>query len=158
MSESDMALGEAELFRIGEYVKGNLRGWITQVLPAAAINPDPISNTMLMERVVRIEEELKSQRELMKVRFEAMDQRFEDMQTTMNQRFEAADRRFEDMQTTMNQRFEAVDRRFEDMQTTMNQRFEDLLGFLNKRFGVLQWGIGLLVALWGTVLAFVVAG
>ncbi len=155
-----MALGEAELLRIGEYVKGNLKDWVQEVLPPIAQAADPVSHTMLMERVVRVEEELKAQRELMQVRFDAadqrfvaVDQRFESLQTTMDQRFES-------LQTLMEQRFVAVDRRF----VAVDQRFEDLLGFLDrrftavdKRFAVLQWGIGILAALVGTVLAFVIA-
>jgi hypothetical protein len=162
-----MALGEAELLRIGEYVKGNLKGWVLEVLPPISGAVDPVSHTMLMERVVRVEEELKAQRELMQVRFDAADQRFESLQATMDQRFAAVDQRFvavdqrfESLQTMMDQRFVAVDQRF----AAVDQRFEDLLRFLDrrftavdKRFGVLQWSIGILAALVGTVLAFVIA-
>ncbi len=154
-----MALGEAELLRIGEYVKGNLKDWVQEV--------GSVSHTMLMERVVRVEEELKAQRELMQVRFDATDRRFESLQTLIDQRFAAVDQRFvavnqrfESLHTTMDQRFVAVNQRF----ASVDQRFEDLLGFLDrrftavdKRFAVLQWGIGILAALVGTVLAFVIA-
>jgi len=126
-----MALGEAELLRIGEYVKGNLKDWVREVLPPIAQAADPVSHTMLMERVVRVEEELKAQRELMKVRFDAVDQRF----VAVDRRFVAVDQRFEDLIGFLDRRFTAVD----------------------KRFAVLQWGIGILAALVGTVLAFVVA-
>jgi uncharacterized membrane protein len=122
MGEPAMQLGDAELSRIGGYVKDNLRQWISEVAPTAMspalAPPDPIPNAQLLERMVRVEEELKAQRELFLTRFEAVDRRFGDMNT-----------RFGDMNT-----------RFEDM----NTRFEDMKDYLNKRFNVLTWMIGLL--------------
>ncbi len=55
----------------------------------------------LMERIVRVEEELKSLREMDAVRFEAMEKRFESLQREMNARFEAMDKRFTMLQWTM---------------------------------------------------------
>ena len=55
----------------------------------------------VMERLIRLEEELKAQRELMGARFEAVDRRFE-----------AIDQRFEDLIHHMDQRFEGMNRRF----------------------------------------------
>ena len=71
-------IGQEELVRIGDYVKSNLRTWLeeTGLRPA----PDLVTNTQLLERVVRVEEELKAQRDLMVVRFEALDTRFNLMQ------------------------------------------------------------------------------
>lgn len=131
MGDPAMQLGDAELRHIGGYVKDNLREWLREVAPAAlgppaAVDPaaDPVTNTQLLERVVRVEEELKAQRELFLVRFEAVDRRFE-----------ASDQRFVDM----NMRFEDMNTRFEDM----NLRFEDMKDYLNRRFNVLTWMIGL---------------
>ena len=70
--------------------------------------------------MVRVEEELRSQRELMIVRFDAVDRRFVDA----NKRFEAVDKRFDDI----NKRFEIVDKRFDD---------------INKRFAAVQWMMGI---------------
>ncbi|MBM3202726.1 hypothetical protein FJZ55_02290 [Candidatus Woesearchaeota archaeon] len=56
------------------------------------------------ERIIRVEEELKHQRELMREGFNRMDKRFEQV-----------DKRFEQMQLEMNKRFEQVDKRFEQM-------------------------------------------
>ncbi|MBM3202727.1 hypothetical protein FJZ55_02295 [Candidatus Woesearchaeota archaeon] len=67
------------------------------------------------ERIIRVEEELKHQRELMREGFNRMDKRFEQMQLEMNKRFEQVDKRFEQMQLEMNKRFEQVDKRFEQM-------------------------------------------
>uniref|UniRef100_A0A832EJH2 DUF1640 domain-containing protein n=1 Tax=Desulfacinum infernum TaxID=35837 RepID=A0A832EJH2_9BACT len=85
----------------------------------------------LMERVVRVEEELKALREIeiaqfgaAEKRFDAIDKRFE----AMERRFEAVDQRFEELQREMASRFETVDKRFEAM---------------DKRFTALQWTMGL---------------
>ncbi len=63
------------------------------------------------ERIIRVEEELKHQRELMREGFNRMDKRFEQV----DKRFEQVDKRFEQMQLEMNKRFEQVDKRFEQM-------------------------------------------
>ncbi len=49
----------------------------------------------MRERIVRVEEELKHQRELMQQGFELMDKRFEEMREDMNKRFEQVDKHFE---------------------------------------------------------------
>jgi len=56
------------------------------------------------ERIIRVEEELKHQRELMREGFNRMDKRFEQV-----------DKRFEQMQLEMNKRLEQIDKRFEQM-------------------------------------------
>jgi len=127
-----MTIGDRELQRIGEYVKGNLRDWMDEVAPRS------VGTTQLLERSVRIEEELRAGRQLMEVRFEAMDRRFE----AVDRRFEDANTRFEDMNTRfedMNARFGDTNNRFEDM----NNRFGDM----DRRFSGMQWliGVGLVV-------------
>ena len=83
----------------------------------------------LRERTIRVEEELKHQRELMvegfkqmEKRFEQVDKRFEQMHLDMNKRFEQVDKRFEQMHLDMNKRFEQIDKRFEQV----DKRFEVL--------------------------------
>ena len=81
------------------------------------------------ERLIRLEEELKAQRELMEDRFEAMDKRFEDL-------------------------IHYMDKRFEDLIHYMDKRFEDM----NRRFTMLTWLISSLfgaLALLMTVFKFV---
>ena len=112
-------LKEEDVVRIGDYVKPWLREMVNHVVPRAETVDVPAA---LLERMVRVEEELKAQRVLMDERFGFMERRFE----AVDKRFEAVDKRFEDI----NKRFEAVDKRFEDM----NRRFEDLIGHLDKRF------------------------
>ena len=122
----------------------------------------------LMERVVRVEEELRSLREMSEAKFEASEKRFESLQREMNARFEALqremnarfeavdnrfvsmDKRFESLQRemnarfeTMDKRFEAADKRFESLQREMNARFEAM----DKRFSMVQWMIGILVGI-----------
>ena len=124
-----MPVDDRELQRIGDFVKGNLHGWLQEVVPQV------MQGTQLLERMVRIEEELKTQRELMAARFDASDRRFDDV----NQRFDDVNQRFEDM----NRRFEDVNRRFGDQ---------------NRRFSAMQWMIGggiLLVTLLMSVYEFI---
>lgn len=61
----------------------------------------------LRERIVRVEEELKHQRELMLEGFKQMEKRFEQI----DKRFEQVEKRFEQI----DKRFEQIDRRFEVM-------------------------------------------
>lgn len=91
-------LREEDVGRIGEYVKPWLRELVDQAIPRlefAGVGP------RLLERMVRVEEELKAQRELMDERFGFMEHRFE-----------AVDQRFEDLIRHMDKRFESVDKRF----------------------------------------------
>ncbi len=106
MGDAQMNLGPEELQKIGDYVRLHLSEW----LPRPTTTEREIN---LVERIVRVEEELKSQRDLMIQGFKAVDKRFEDV----NKRFEDVDKRFA-----------SIDKRFEDM---------------NSRFTSLQWTIGL---------------
>ena len=70
----------------------------------------------IYERIVRVEEELKHQRELIHEVLKMMDKRFEEMRTDMNTRFE-------EMRIDMNARFEQVDKRFSMMMWFMGIGF-----------------------------------
>ncbi len=126
------------------------------------INEGRAKELSIIERVIRVEEELKALREIetlrieaMDKRFEAVDKRFEALQREMNARFEAMDKRFEAVDKrfeAVDKRFEAVDKRFEALQREMNARFEAM----DKRFSFMQWFIGagftvvsILIALFG---------
>ncbi|GAQ94758.1 hypothetical protein TAGGR_1943 [Thermodesulfovibrio aggregans] len=100
----------------------------------------------IIERVIRVEEELKALREIENARFEAMEKRFEALQREMKAYYEATDKRFE----AMEKRFEAMDKRFE----AMDKRFEAM----EKRFQFLQWFMGagftfisILIAIFGLI-------
>ena len=133
-----VVLREEDVGRIGEYVKPWLREVVDRMVPRTeAAGPD----TALLERMVRVEEELKAQRELMDERFGFMEQRFD----AVDRRFEAVDKRFEDLFAHLDKRFDAVDKRFE----ASDKRFEDLIAHtdkrfetVDKRFNTLTWMIG----------------
>ena len=100
----------------------------------------------LYERMVRVEEELKHQRELILNVMKMMDKRFAEV----DKRFEQVDKRFEDMRTDMSNRFEQVDKRFEDLRTDMNRRFEDMrtdmsnrFEQVDRRFSMMMWFTGI---------------
>ena len=125
-----MALDDADLRRIGDYVKGQMYGWLAEVAPNVLAVPQTLERIERIEQHLVVQQhELKAQRELMEARFNAVDVRFEDM----------------------NKRFDDVNRRFEDM----NERFVDM----NKRFSGMQWMVGGGFALLGilmTVYNFIV--
>ena len=109
-----MPLGESELQRIGDYVRSHLYTWLTDVAPQVIVGPQ------LLERTVRVEEELKTLRETMETRFAAVDERFEAQQAVMKAGFDAVDKRVE-----------AVDKRFDDQQATMTaQQWIVIVGFV----------------------------
>ena len=108
-----MTLRDEDVGRIGEYVKPWLRELVEEMVPHVELGG---VGAQLLERMVRVEEELKAQRTL-------MDERF----NFMVQRFEAVDKRFEESSAHNDRRFDAVDKRFDD---------------LNARFTALTWMIG----------------
>lgn len=126
-----VSLREEDVGRIVEYAKPWLRELVDQMVPRLELAG--VGNKLL-ERMVRVEEELKAQRELMDERFGFMERRFDAVES----RFETMDQRFKDQIGAMNACFEAVDKRFE----TMDKRFEDLTGQMNQRFTTLTWMIG----------------
>lgn len=119
MGDPGMSLREEDVKRIGEYVKPWLREVVERIMPRPAVAG---MDQKLLERMVRVEEELKAQRELMEVKFDAIDRRFE----SNDRRFESIDQRFE----SINKHFESVDKRFE----SMDQRFGDLIHHMDRRF------------------------
>nr|VFJ64447.1 MAG: hypothetical protein BECKFW1821A_GA0114235_11721 [Candidatus Kentron sp. FW] len=106
---------------ISEHVRAHIGEWLVEQNPARS---NSVYEIELRERMIRLEEELKSQRELMKQGFDLMEKRFSAMSEENNRRFEAIDRRLEAMSAENNKRFEAVDRRFEAMSAENNKRFE----------------------------------
>ena len=113
-----------------EIDKELIRKLIKEELEAFSIKKDKeLKEFSILERIIRVEEELKAQRELFLERFIAIDKRFE----TVDKRFEAVDKRFEAVDKrfeAIDKRFEAVDKRFE----AVDKRFEELIGYMNKRF------------------------
>ena len=106
-----MALREEELQIIGEYVQSHLTEWLPEQTYRSVDRIYPIE---LGERMVRVEEELKNQRELMKQGFDQIDRRMELMQVNM-------DKRFELMQNSIDKRFDEVNARSKAIETKIFQ-------------------------------------
>ena len=124
----EMALRDEDIWRIGDYVKPWLRSVVEDMIPR---HEPAVVGAQLLERMVRVEEELKAQRQLMNERFGFMEHRFA-----------AMDNRFEELLDHTNSRFEAVDKRFEESLEHTNTRFADLTAQMNARFTSLSWMIG----------------
>lgn len=76
-----MVLGNEELKVIGEYVQSNLETW----LRGASIIPyRPDREIELLERMVRVEEELKNVSGQMQKGFKQVDKRFESFESRFN--------------------------------------------------------------------------
>ncbi|WP_353683988.1 hypothetical protein V4D30_08920 [Thermodesulfovibrio sp. 3907-1M] len=111
----------------------------------------------IIERIIRVEEELKALREIENARFDAMQERFEVIQQQMKAYHEAVDKRFEAIQQQMKAYHEAVDKRFEAVEKrfeAVDKRFEAL----ERRVQFLQWfmGVGftfisILIAIFGLI-------
>ena len=123
-----MALEEKDYKSIEDYLKNNLARIISE---QSLAKPPVVYEIELRERMVRVEEELKNQRELMNRGFEQMDKRFEQV----DKRFEQVERRFEQVE----RRFEQIDKRFDEV---------------NKRlFQFMIWSFGLTVSAAGVIIA-----
>ena len=128
---------EEQLEAIGDYVKKHIADWIkdSNIIPFSTGSAGYTTEVRgfdfsLTERIVRVEESLKHQGEILEKilhqfdkRFEQVDKRFEQV----DKRFEQVDKRFEQV----DKRFEQVDRRFEELRSDMNMRF----AHMEKRFG-----------------------
>ena len=100
----------------------------------------------LRERTIRVEEELKHQRELMLEGFKQMEKRFEQV----DKRFEQIDKRFEQVE----KRFEQIDKRFEQVDKRFEQQHTEIMSIHNEIKQLMRWGIGTLLALASLVVAF----
>jgi len=131
----------------------------------------------LRERTIRVEEELKHQRELMLTgfsqmekcfeqvdkRFEQVDKRFEQMveETKLrfeqlaeesNRRFEQVERRFEQIDKRFEQvdkRFEQVDKRFEQIDKQLEKQNQAIMGIHQEIKNQMRWSFGMLVGIGG---------
>ncbi len=108
-----MALTKEDFEQLAAYMKTHMADWLAE---QSLGKPPAVYEIELRERMVRVEEELKHQRELigrgfelMEKRFSQIDKRFEELREDMNKRFEQVDKRFEQV----DKRFEQVDKRFE---------------------------------------------
>ncbi|MDZ7751720.1 MAG: hypothetical protein U5S82_08670 [Gammaproteobacteria bacterium] len=138
-----MALAQEDI----DYIKHHVVDWLTEwgfSRVGSGFDPE------LRERVVRVEEELRHQRELMQQGFALMEKRFEQV----DKRFEQVDKRFEQVE----KRFEQVDKRFEEMIGRFQQvdtRFDQLTRRMD-RFMV--WSFATTLAVGGLVVGILKAG
>jgi chaperonin cofactor prefoldin len=147
-----------------QFIKDNLGIWLAE---QSLGKPPAVYEIELRERMVRVEEELKHQRELIQTilvqmdkRFDAVDKRFEALQLEIDRRFEAIDKRFEVIDKrfeaidkrleTIDKRFETVDKRFEAMQQQMDRRFEELTRRIDR---FMFWSFGVTVSVGALIVA-----
>ncbi|WPL17886.1 hypothetical protein Thiowin_02929 [Thiorhodovibrio winogradskyi] len=128
-----------------DFIKAHIGEWLAE---ESLGKPPKVYELELRERSVRIEEQLKHQRDLIQTIIEQNDKRFDAMQTQMDKRFDAVDKRFEAMQTQMDKRFDAVDKRFE----AMDKRFEALTRRIDR---FMFWSLGLTISVAGLIIAMV---
>ena len=140
-----MALEQEDI----EFIKRHLGEWLAE---QSLGKPPAVYEIELRERMVRVEEELRHQRDLMREGFAQMDKRFEAMQTNMDKRFEA-------MQTSMDQRFEQIDKRFEQVDKRFEQidkRFEgvqqDIRNLQQRMDSFMRWSFGTTVGVGGVII------
>ena len=147
-----MALKQEELQIIGEYVQSHLTEW----LPAQVYTPDKFNLPIeLTERMVRVEEAIKHQSELIEKILHQMDKRFEQV----DKRFEQVDKRFEQIQLNMDKRFEQVDIRFEQMQKNIDRNFNEVKSGIKsletKMFQFMVWSFGFTATVAGIIIAVI---
>jgi predicted nucleic acid-binding Zn-ribbon protein len=122
-----------------EFIKANMAGWLAE---QSLGKPPAVYEIELRERMVRVEEELSHQRELMREGFAQMEKRFEQV----DKHFEQVDRRFELMQSSMDKRFEQVDKRFESVH-------QDIRELQRRMDRFMIWSFGTTVAVGGVVVS-----
>ena len=136
-----------------EFIKQHLGEWLTEV---SLGKPPAVYEIELRERMVRVEEALKHQGELIQQLIQQMDKRFEQVDLRfgmiekrfeqVDKRFEQVDKRFEEFQQQMDRRFEQVDKRFEQM----DQRFVELQRRMDR---FMFWSLGMTLTVGGIVIA-----
>jgi len=134
-----MALAQEDI----QFIKDHLGAWLAE---QSLGKPQAVYEIELRERMVRVEEELKHQRELIKTLIEQMDKRFDAAQKQMDQRADEIGKRFDAMQKQLDQRSDEVDKRFD----LVDKRFEALTRRID-RFMV--WSYATTLTVGGLVVA-----
>ena len=138
-----MALAQEDLEQIQWLIKKSLAE------TPEALNANVRYELDLRERTIRVEEELRHQRELMTEGFKQMDKRFEQVDKRFEQvdkRLEQVDKRFEQMQLEMSKRFEQVDKRFD-------QQHQEIMGLHHEIKLLMRWSFGALLAVGSLMVA-----
>jgi hypothetical protein len=116
-----MALAEEDI----RFIKAHLGEWLAE---QSLGKPPAVYEIELRERMVRVEEELRHQRELMRQGFGQVEKRFEQV----DKRFEQIDKRFDQV----DRRFEQSDKRFDEMLKRHDRQFLWVLGFIATSAGL----------------------
>ena len=119
--ETNMTLAAEDIL----FIKQNIGEWIAE---ASLGKPPVVYEIELRERMVRVEEALKHQGDLIQQLIQQMDKRFEQV----------------------DKRFEQVDKRFEQMQSQMDKRFEELTRRMDR---FMFWSMGMTLTVGGIVIA-----
>ena len=138
-----MALAQEDLEQIQWLIKKSLAE------TPEALNANVRYELDLRERTIRVEEELRHQRELMTEGFKQMEKRFEQV----DKRFEQVDKRLELMQLDMNKRFEQVDKRFEQVDKRFDQQHQEIMGLHHEIKLLMRWSFGALIAVGSLMVA-----
>ena len=93
-----------------QFIKQHVGEWLAE---ASLGKPPAVYEIELRERIIRVEEELRHQRDLIQQVLEQMDKRFEQM----DKRFEQMDKCFEAMQQQMDKCFDEINRRMDRFMT-----------------------------------------
>ena len=142
-----MALAQEDI----QFIKTHLGEWLAEL---SLGKPPAVYEIELRERMVRVEEELKHQRDLMRQGFEQVEKRLEQIDKRFEQidkRFEQVDKRFEQVDKRFEQvdkHFEQVDKRFEQV----DQRFDEMIKRSDRHF---LWLIGFITSISGLIIAAV---
>jgi len=136
-----MALAQEDIEQIQELIKKSIES-----TPEVG-NANVRYELDLRERTIRVEEELKHQRELMLTGFAQMDKRFEQMREESNKRFEQVEKRFEQVE----KRFEQVDKRFEQIDKQLEKQSQAIMDIHQEIKLQMRWSFGVLVAVGGLV-------
>jgi chromosome segregation ATPase len=117
-----MALAQEDI----DFIKTHLGEWLAE---QSLGKPPAVYEIELRERMVRVEEELRHQRELMREGFAQMEKRFEQI-----------DKRFEQI----DKRLEQVDKRFESVQQDIRNLQQRMDSFMRWSFGI-TIGVGCVI-------------
>ncbi len=141
-----MALAEEDI----EQIQSMIQRAIAQT-PAVG-NANVRYELELRERTVRVEEELKHQRELMLKGFAQTEKRFEQVE----RHFEQIDKRFEQVE----KRFEQVDKRFEQVDKRLDQVDKQLEKLVQGVFDIhqeikqqMKWTFAIMISVAGLIIA-----
>jgi len=137
-----MALADEDI----QFIKDHLAEWLAE---QSLGKPPAVYEIELRERMVRVEEDLKRQRDRIEGLSVQMDSRFDQLEQRFEQRFEQMDRRFEQVDKRFEQvdkRFEQMDKRFEQVDKRLDDQAKRMDRFMVWTFSTVMVAAGLVIA------------